>query len=156
MKKYFTKQNVLCLILCIAVLFLSVTSIYMYKELSSYKKMLNIMIEKVSDQKADNSNSEKSSNKSSNNDYKSNKSINVYSDADQDIYSDDDKCIIPSCNSEAENNSMYCFQHECMAVGCHNKRANDLCNYCIEHKCHAPNCNFRASFNSNYCTIHDD
>ena len=62
MKKYFTKQNVLCLILCIAVLFLSVTSIYMYKELSSYKKMLNIMIEKVSDQKADNSNSEKSSN----------------------------------------------------------------------------------------------
>ena len=70
--------------------------------------------------------------------------------------SDDETCIMPGCDSSPSRNSFYCYSHECMHVGCHNKIANDYCNYCINHKCLVPDCNFSQAYNSIYCYIHKD
>lgn len=63
-------------------------------------------------------------------------------------------CDIPGCDKQTQSNSYYCYNHECMKVECHEKRANDFCFYCIEHKCIAPNCNSGRAYNSYYCNIH--
>ena len=63
-------------------------------------------------------------------------------------------CAIPSCQNNAKNNSFYCDSHECLDVGCHEKRANDFCNYCVAHKCIVPDCNFGRALNNVYCHVH--
>lgn len=63
-------------------------------------------------------------------------------------------CIIPSCNSTAQRNSFYCYKHECLNVGCHEKKSNDFCSYCTKHKCNVPDCNQGQAYNSIYCYIH--
>ena len=70
--------------------------------------------------------------------------------------SDDETCIMPGCDRSPSRNSFYCYSHECMDVGCHNKIANDYCNYCINHKCLVPDCNSSQAYNSIYCYIHKD
>lgn len=67
---------------------------------------------------------------------------------------DNNVCIIPSCGNAAQSNSFYCNQHECFNIGCHEKRSNDLCSYCINHKCIVPDCNQGQAYNSVYCYIH--
>ena len=69
-------------------------------------------------------------------------------------YDKDESCAIPGCSRSPQRNSFYCFSHECMDVGCHNRRANDYCSYCVNHKCAVSNCNFSQAFNSVYCYIH--
>ncbi len=151
MKQHFTKQDILCVILCVVVLFLSVTSIYMYKELSSYKKMFNIMVKKLDDYRSE----DNGSGKVAKNNTKSNSNTSTYKDITQsDDDSEDGVCQVPNCNFDAAYGSLYCTVHECLAVGCHNRRANDFCNYCTEHKCHISDCNRGAAHDSNYCTTH--
>lgn len=71
-----------------------------------------------------------------------------------DLQNDAKKCVVPSCDSDARSDSFYCFWHECSKVGCHEKRANDFCHYCINHKCFVPNCNWGQAYNSVYCSSH--
>lgn len=70
------------------------------------------------------------------------------------VATDDTTCLFPSCENDANRNSFYCISHECTEIGCHEKRANDLCMYCEAHKCHVPDCNSGVSRNSNYCYHH--
>ena len=69
-------------------------------------------------------------------------------------YDEDESCAIPGCSRSPKRNSFYCSSHECMDVGCHNQRANDFCNYCVNHKCAIPNCNSSQAYNSVYCYRH--
>ncbi len=69
-------------------------------------------------------------------------------------YDEDESCAIPGCSRSPQRNSFYCFSHECMDVGCHNRRANDFCSYCVNHKCAVSNCNSSQAFNSVYCYMH--
>lgn len=63
-------------------------------------------------------------------------------------------CAYPNCSLSPAYNSIYCNIHECSKAGCHNRRANDFCRYCLVHKCAIPDCNNGASFNSYYCYSH--
>lgn len=70
------------------------------------------------------------------------------------IISNERLCTIPDCNSRANTGSYYCSRHECMKVGCHEPKANDLCMYCETHKCDMPGCNNGKALNSYYCYSH--
>lgn len=65
-------------------------------------------------------------------------------------------CTVPDCNSRANTGSYYCLGHECLKVGCHESKANDLCMYCEKHKCDMPGCNSGKSLNSYYCSRHSN
>lgn len=77
-------------------------------------------------------------------------SLNIYSASAE----NEDVCAVPDCNNSPQRNSHYCFRHECLEVSCHEKRANDLCLYCINHKCAVPDCNSGQAYNSYYCYRH--
>lgn len=80
----------------------------------------------------------------------SNVSVNTYSAPAE----NKKVCAVPDCNNSPQRNSYYCFRHECLEVSCHEKRANDLCLYCINHKCAMPDCNSGQAYNSYYCYRH--
>lgn len=65
-------------------------------------------------------------------------------------------CTVPDCNNIANTGSYYCSGHECLKVGCHEPKANDLCMYCEIHKCDMPGCNSGKSLNSYYCIRHSN
>lgn len=67
---------------------------------------------------------------------------------------DERKCTVPDCNNRANTGSYYCSRHECLKIGCHEPKANDLCLYCEKHKCDMPGCNSAKALNSYYCYIH--
>ncbi len=69
-------------------------------------------------------------------------------------YDEDESCAIPGCSRSPQRNSFYCFSHECMKAGCHNRKANDFCSYCVNHKCAMSNCNSSQAYNSIYCYRH--
>lgn len=71
-----------------------------------------------------------------------------------DLQNDTKKCAMESCDNDAGKNSLYCYRHECSSAGCHEKRDNIFCHYCINHKCSIPNCNWGQAYNSIYCLSH--
>lgn len=66
----------------------------------------------------------------------------------------EETCSIPGCNNIARSGSFYCSHHECLEVGCHERKANDYCHYCALHKCAVTSCNNGRASNSAYCYSH--
>lgn len=67
----------------------------------------------------------------------------------------ENRCTVSGCNNRKQYSSDYCTRHGCFQVGCYNRTANNITQYCTEHKCHIPNCNSGAAYNSYYCYLHD-